>query len=219
MLNKIFLALLIGAISPVVNATVTLNFSDPGGVFAKGFANAAGTPTDGMYWGVVVDTSGNGFSAGSYNGFTLTPDVGSFLFAGGSATDDYFFPAMNSGSFFATLDSSIIDNVNGGVGTITTAPDVPFGGLTGISAGDSIALIWFDSNSAANGSKYGFLSGASFKLSAGLSDGGSEDLQALVPSGSRTASNTFQASLVPEPSRVMLFAFGGLGLLMRRRRV
>ena len=219
-LKSIFLAACILGGATQASATVTLYLSDAlGGVFAKGFAGQNGVAKDGMRWGIVVDTTGNGFQAGNYDPFTLTSGAGSFLNASSAATDDYFFASSSGGDFFTTFDSSGFDAVNGGAGTITSIVDVPFGGATGIGATDKIALIWFDTNSAADGSKYGFLSGPTFALPGGIADGGDADLSGLVPAGSRTASFTFGgATVVPEPSRLMLLGLGFFGLFFRRRR-
>ena len=119
-------------------------------------------------------------------------------------------------TFWTTFDTTAA-GPGGGVGTITLIPNVPFGGLTNIGANDPIALVWFDSNSALAGMKYGFLSDTSFKLPSGITDGGSEDLTSIVPSGSRTASYTFAG--VPEPSRAILLLAGLAGVAVRRRRL
>jgi len=206
------------------SATVTLSFSESGGR-ATGFANTDGT-FNGSRYGIVIDTLGNGFSSSGtlYDGFNLdaTRASGLFLSVGGVATDDYFFASWDptllggAGDYRTTVFSP---GTQGGNGTITSVSDIPFNTF-GITSGDPFALLWTSTttgNNAQANSKYGFLSGLS-GMTMPTGDG-SWPYGATVFAGAditRLASNTFQG--VPEPSRLLLLCFSGLGLIFRRRR-
>lgn len=200
-------------------ATITLQFTQASsGWIASNFANAAGTPTNGMSWGVLIDTTGNGFSINSYSAFTVTTD--GFLSAGGTLTDDYYFHSPNP-----TVDTSGATEsggtVTGAPGSVTILASVPFAGTTGITQGDSFGLIWFSTNSAATGAKYGFLtrptpqgSAPAFQIpSDGSTTNYSEQFSGVDPI--RSATNTIAA--VPEPAVSFLAGTGLLFFATRRR--
>ena len=227
------IALAIG-FTTVSNASVTLVFSQPfAGGIASNFANAAGVATDGMRWGIVVDTTGNGFSNSgtSYNNYAAGVTTAGFFSANGSVTDDYFIPGAQTGQPNAqTSDSSTNQEGDfatfGGHGTIFNTGGIPLfnsnaalndpGGVA--ATGEKFALIWFSSSTSAAGDKYGFFTDASFTLPTTGTSGGGYDAVFTGPDPIRTASNTFAPLSVPEPSRVLLLGFGALGLVARRRR-
>ena len=205
--------LIVGALvsfGTAAHSAVTLQFSQ-GGKGATGFSNAAGTPTNGMRWGIVIDTSGNGFGDGTYDSITLGSN--GFVNANGSATDDYF---VDTGLLTQSIGAPFFAGVEAGAGAITTTNTVPDPGtVTGLTAGDAFGIIWFDSNSGADGAKYGFFTSASFQMpGAGAVTSFSDAFAGADPS--RSASLTFGA--VPEPSRIVLLGLAGLGLMIRRRR-
>ena len=190
-------------------ATVTLQFSQTSVGRATGFANSAGTITNGMNWGVLIDGSGNGFSA-SYDAPTSASTSG-FLFNNNVATDDYF---VTTGLLTTTQTATGTDP--GGAGGISSLANIFASYPSGIGAGDAFRIIWFDGAPAA-GSSYGLFSDASFTLPAD----GNTTSYASVFSGStadpaKPANLTFNS--IPEPSRALLFGFGALGLMFRRRR-
>ena len=203
------------ALVGAVKAASTLQISKPiAGNIASGFANAAGTPTNGMYWGIVVDTGNNGFSGsgGSYDSMALGAQSNAAMSFGGGASDDYFVYGGSTSDSTGVPEAGFV--TSGGAGTIT---NIAVTYNNGIASGQSFALIWFASNSSAEGDKYGFFTDASLTMPA--------DGQAAVPRDSafagndapRTASNTFGGALAPEPSRMMLALFG-IGLVGLRRR-
>ncbi len=204
-------------------AGATIQFAEPffGGI-PSNLANASGAVTNGMKWGIVVDTSGNGFanSGSSYDFYAGGVNSAGFFSANGGTSDDYFIPGT------VTVDASSLGLQEGDLSTVpgngSIVDDLIFNpaysSVTGLGIGDSFALIWFSSSTSAAGDKYGFFANPSFTMpsegnptSYGTPFAGTDPV--------RTASNTFQnPTLAPEPSRVMFLALGGLGLLMRRRR-
>ncbi len=191
-------------------ATTTLQFSaSPNG--ATNFANASGTVTNGMLWGVVIATSSN-FASGSYDAFN--PSVSGFLNSGGTATTDYYFA---TGASTQALTGPFFTGNEAGTGGITTANGVPTtgDGVSGVVAGNKFGLLWLPTSTASTGSNYGFFSNAAFTLPASGVNNFSSVFAGTDPI--RSASLTIGASVVPEPSRAILAAFG-LGLIALRRR-
>jgi hypothetical protein len=195
-------------------ATVTLQFSS---VSAKltNLANDLGVVTDGMAWGVLIDTDGDGFdyipTGTTYTEFTnsVVSGLGIYLdIDGGVPTDDFLFVGANL--------TSTIGGTDGGSGAATSIASVPMS-VNGISPGDTFALIWFATNSGSAGSAYGVLQDASFILPA---DGVTQSYSAPFagPDAIRPADQIFEASpVVPEPSSA-LYLLGASTLLFRRRR-
>jgi len=213
-MNRIFAALaLCLAFLGNANATTTLQFSlSPNG--ATNFANSSGVATNGMLWGVVIDSSGNGFSSTAYDSFNSNSS--GFLSTGGSATDDYYF-FTNTSTQSAGLP--FFSGVEAGNGAITTANNVPTtgDGVSGVASGDAFALIWFESSTANNGNRYGMFTNPAFTLQAS----GIVNYSAVFTGSDpiRSANLTIGgAGPIPEPSRVMLLGFGLAGLFFRRRR-
>ncbi|MBE7497901.1 MAG: PEP-CTERM sorting domain-containing protein [Verrucomicrobiaceae bacterium] len=192
-------------------ATVTLQFSTASAKLTN-IQNAAGTAAGGLRWGIVVDTTNNGFDANglNYDGFTF-PAAGSGLFLskgdGSATTDDFFYFAATGNTTLASAGGT-----DSGTNVISQLAGLPLSG--GVTAGDQFALIWFDTTTANVGDKYGFYTDPSFVIP---NDGNTVNFNSTVlgPDPVRLASNTFG---VPEPSRVAFFALGLLGFLARRRR-
>lgn len=214
--NTLFASVAILLFGGATQAATTLQFSvSPNG--ATNFANASGTVTNGMLWGVVIDSNGNGFSgsgAGFYDAFN--PGVSGFLSSGGSLTDDYYFA---TGVSTSTLGAPFFSGSEAGSGAITTANNVPStgDGVSGVNAADPFALIWFATSTAANGDKYGMFTTGAFSLPASGIVNFSSTFAGADPV--RSASNSIGgAGPVPEPSRLMLLGLGAMGLVFRRRR-
>lgn len=222
------ISLLLGLAS-TAGASVTLGFNDAGsGGIATKLANGSGVITDGMNWGIIIDTGNDGFAGGgtSYNAYAAGVTTSGFLTYNGVVTNDYFLAGgvTVDGTGQGYTDSfgrepthgTILDDIGGGA---------PFNYTNGMAANESFALVWFGTKTGGiytsnAGDTYGFLTDASFKLPIDGSSGaefGAPWNVASIPTS--TASNTF-ASLapVPEPSRVLLLGLGGLGLVARRRR-
>jgi len=160
---------------------------------SDGYRNNAGVITNGMRWGILVDTNGSGFNAGAYEG--LPSSTEGYLLNGGVASDDYYFE--NAGKL--TTDNTgnpifgaggFIDNVRI-VYDLTTDPDTNV-----LDEGMNFALLWSDGNN------YGLQQNPNFVIP-GVTI--SEDYQAAAQSASaleKTAQFTFTA--VPEPSAAFL---------------
>lgn len=214
-----FTVLLVTAVSLSAHATVTLHFND---AYTTGLpnnlANAAGSVSNGMRWGIVVSTTDGSFAGGgtSYDAYTIGSATAGFLSHNGAVTDDYYIP----GTF--TADGSFLAAGDGGVtaGNGSIVDDLVVSLTSGVSVNDLFTLIWFGSagNGSAAGDKYGIFSSPSFVMTAD----GTDPIYGAAFEGNdpiRSASNTFQSSSpIPEPSRVLFLALGGMGLLMRRRR-
>lgn len=199
-MKKIGLILSSVLLSLCSQATVTLQFS----TFteqAAGFQNGSGSPTDGMPFGIVVDTSGGatGFGAlSSLNTFDISTNLAAIApdlvydFGGNAA------PPTTTTAF-------------GEVGAVTTLTNVQ-----DYSVNDPFAIIWFPDSNADSGSTFGFLTDPGFQIG---SPGSTTDYSAL---GVFSGTGSFEASsnIVPEPSAFALIAgCFGLALAMARRRV
>ncbi|CAA6694085.1 MULTISPECIES: PEP-CTERM sorting domain-containing protein [unclassified Lentimonas] len=185
----------------LVFGTVTLQFSTFTGQ-ADGFGNASGVTTNGMSFGVVVDTSGGttGFSGlNSLNSFDITTDRSII-------SPDLVYTFGGGGTPPVTADFF------GAAGSVTTLTGVDY---TGFSASDPFAIIWFADNAANAGNDYGYLTDAGFALPA---DGNTGDFSGLaVFSGTGNFDATH--SIVPEPSTYAALAgLCALGAVMVRRR-
>jgi hypothetical protein len=201
------------------NAAITIQFYEPyfGGI-VDNLANAAGVATNGMRWGILVDTSANGFASDgtAYDPYLAGVTTAGFFSAGSAITDDYFIPGA------LTVDGSTLypfgdfGSTTPGNGSIVD--DIVVNYTNGISLNDRFALIWFSTNSSGEGDKYGFFSDPSFVLPAdnGATVSFGTPFQGIDPV--RPANNTFGATVIPEPSRMMLLGFGLVGLFFRRRR-
>ncbi len=207
------------AATAVSQAAVTLQFASTTAVLTN-LQNSSGATNQTLVWGIVIDTTGNGFS-GDYipgisvsdNGVANSPN-GQFLSTSSGVTDDLLVISQNLMTLSGTGDGST------GFARPTNLTGLNF--LNGVSQGDAFALIWFDyttktGQASANGDKYGLLGNGAFVIPA---DSGSSVSFASNFSGAdaaRPANLTFGTAPIPEPSAALLGAIGALGLLRRRR--
>jgi hypothetical protein len=186
MKTKILILIAAVASASFLQASVTLQVRTQLG-------NSSGTATNSLFWGVLVDSTGNGFEVaptGNISAFDFTSN-------GAFGLDNYF------------------------VGSATTAFSPPFGGagvalntnpisLSGdVGAGDSFGLFWTDGAGA-----YGFVTESGAVLP---SDGSTVAFNTVFTSDPYTAGGTIGA--VPEPSSfALLGGLFALGCVMLRRR-
>lgn len=198
------------------SATVTLQFGQTGVARATGFGNAAGTPTNGMRWGIVIDSANDGFGAGNYDVFDQ--NTSGFLKLSGADDDDYYVTTgLSTVSATATGTDAAVS-----AGAITQlsnilGPTFP----SGVTSGDAFRIIWFD-GAPASGSFYGMLGNtgttAPFVIP---SDGNTQSFADFFVGNDPNKQANLQfpgGTVIPEPSRMMLLGFGLVGFFYRRRR-
>lgn len=201
--------LALGLLVPSAQASISLTFSEIGTSSLTGISDSTGAaPVDGLTWGIIIDTEGDGLpDLSGALGLNLADgiDLGTsdLVFLGGTTTSMPPF-ANETGS-----------------GAITTSTGMEVyqdSATTGVDANDPFALIWFDQgisggDELAPGTHYGLIENGAFLLPA---DGGDVSFASLFAGG---ASNLYPANLtlVPEPS-LGLFALASLVPLLRRRR-
>jgi len=145
-----------------------------------------------MRWGIIVDTNGDGFDPGEYDGeFDL--NVSGFLKRKGVETDDYYVAHPDAA---VTSTSGAAADDPGGAGTITVIASVPYGGATNIAAGNPFMLVWFVSD-ASVGELYGVLGNTS----------GTANF--VIPAEGATQPYTgFFAGSTPDPIKPAAYTFG-----------
>jgi hypothetical protein len=213
MLRRLFAVFFVIVASAQANTTLQFSVSPNG---ATNFANSSSVVTNGMAWGVVIDTQSNGFQGTgpiTYDAFNVS--TSGFLTVGGVATDDYY---VTTGLSTQTIGAPFFTGGEAGNGAITTTNTVPdVGTVPNLTAGDQFGLVWFSSSTANAGDKYGFLTFPDFTMpGAGAIQNYSGDFAGTDPT--RPANLTI-ASSVPEPSRMMLMMLGAVIPLLRRKRV
>ena len=176
-----------------LNATVTLQIRTQ-------LANSSGVATNDMYWGVLVDSTDDGFAV------TSTGEITAFDFTtNGAYGNDSFFVGSSTTVFFAPL---------GGTGVAANTSPITLGG--NVSAGDSFGIFWTDKTggSGVDGDNYGFVSVSG----AVLPDDGSTTAFNTVFTGDPY---TAQGSIIPEPSILGFFSgiFALCAVILRRRAV
>ncbi len=199
------IALLFVLLGVPAEASFTLQISQ------SGFANSSSVPTNGMPWGIVVDTGGSAGTnlsllSSGIDPLTVTND--GFLSVGGSQTPDFYF--FNHASLAANQVTT-----NGGPPSFSPGFISSTGALSlgsnGVATGDQFAVIWFQTDGSAS-SKYGFFTNSNLVLP---QDGSTTSYSSFIPSTAKPANLTIQA--VPEPASLWLIALGLLSLWGSRR--
>ncbi|MCH8476114.1 MAG: PEP-CTERM sorting domain-containing protein [Opitutales bacterium] len=172
------------------------------------FTNEDLVVTNGMPWGILIDTEGDGFDFGSstLDPFALPGDGnGAFLSFGGSQSTLYFHQVNE------TLETLVPIRPDDGYMTVANTVPINDGSSNNVSTGDSWALMWFTSTSNPGelGTSFGFLD-VGETLPA---EGSTVDFSGSVdPSGS-------QFYAIPEPSTyAAIFGLGVLGFVVLRRK-
>ena len=188
--------------------------------------NSLGSASSTLVWGLVIDTSGNGFAGGYIPGFTLSDTTslpgGQFLSTSGGVTDDRLIISGNLMTAGGTTDGST------GLAKPTNINLSYNGeGATGISAlgGQAVAIMWFNATTktgqaTVNGDKYGFLNlttAYSITTPADAAGGSLAFGASFIGADPVRVGNLTLGTAVPEPSAAFLGAIGALGLLRRRR--
>jgi hypothetical protein len=224
--GKIFKAAIFSAISMLwvtdSMATSTLQFANVGRL--TGFsANGDTDGTDGMRWGVVIDTGNLGFTsflsgATEFDPFTGGVLSSGFLSVGGVVSTNYYFHAGGNSPVTSTQTAIGLDPGGvGGVVSITTVPNGNDSLVDVFDSGDPFAIMWFD-GAPISGNYYGLFTTAAFTLPATGTVSYSAPFNTATAEPIKQANIQFGAAAIPEPSRVMLLSFGLLGLCFRRRR-
>ncbi len=206
------LALLVALSGLASAATVNIQISQ-GANQATNFANADGTVSNGLVWGLMISTANTSFSVFD-QGFTLSTSLSGTLIPG---TDDYFIS-----SSVLTAQGTTTDAANPGKINIMNGIVVNDALTNLMVTGNQFAIVWFDSTvtsatqSLQGGMKYGLITDAAWTIPAG---GATRNISASFagsPDPIKQA-NGFTVTGVPEPSAALLGAIGALGLLRRRR--
>ncbi|WP_035609661.1 PEP-CTERM sorting domain-containing protein [Haloferula sp. BvORR071] len=209
-LNKLIVASLMALGSfTAANAAVTITFNAAfSGGLSSNLANTAGVVSNGLKWGIIVDTTGNSFLS-QYDAVAFTQGTNTTLTVGNVATDDRLILATSltsdSGQGGQALEGDFTTpGGNGGVDGLI------FALANGVAAGQKYFVVWIDESTK----KAGALGNAAFVIPA---DGQtvSHDSPFLGVDPVRGATNIQFA--VPEPSSMLLGLLGALGFIRRRR--
>lgn len=186
----------IGLIATSSAVTLQLSAFGAGGQVILG--NGAGAATNGMSWGILVDTNANGFA--DFSTVTTTGSAYSNGFLGGS--DD-----------FLILSSNLTAAFGGSNGSATQLQFNLGGDVTG---DENYGIFWFSSVAAGAtiplGSSYGLITNPALVVP--TSNSAVINTTAIR---SATVNSATQIFGIPEPSSALLGALGALGLLRRRR--
>jgi len=200
---------LVCGISLSQGATVfQFNEAFSGGI-SSNLSNAAGVAaTNGLFWGIIVDTNGGGLSTTTFDPVLPVFSSTVALTSGGAATDAVVVFAADF-----TGDQSFgggFTDVSGTTGTAGGVSALTVNYTNGIAVGQSFQIIWFDTTN----NTAGVLSSAEFLIPA---DAGSVVTVDNVFIGADPIRAATGLNFIPEPSTMLLGAFGALGLLRRRR--
>ena len=195
--------------------TVTLGISNAATGMLTNIADFGGSTANGLLWGVIVDSAGDGFDTSYAPGNVLNTTLSGVLFGG--SNDDVLF-------IDTAVTTTNVPTAQGGPGAITQISSLVLNAAigAGVNAGDAFMVIWFDRPLTAGATTQGGQHYGTFTTAGGAPapfvmppDGANQPFQANFVGADpvRTANQTF----VPEPSSMLLGLLGALGLIRRRR--
>ncbi len=210
------LACLAGCVS--ASATVTVLFTSTATV-ATNWGNSDDQGGERLTWGVIIDTTGNGFLS------TYLPsgvDYGQAGAAqalstpGGLPTDDVLVLASSTMSLTTTTNDGAVIGMNR-VLNVTNIPTL----TRGITPGDAFMIVWFDrtqggavtpATTAVAGDRFGVFADASFVIPQDA-----ETRSYFTPFAGPDPLKLMNGTFVPEPSAALLSLLGAAALVRRRR--
>ena len=190
-MKNLFISLVLLLSVAALNATVTLQIRTQ-------LADSSGAATNDMYWGILVDSTNDGFAV------TSTGDMTAFNFT----TDGIY----GNDSFFVGSNLTLLAPPYGGNGVAANTNPITLSG--NVTAGDSFGIFWTDKTggSGVDGDSYGFASATGAVLP---DDGSTTPFDTIFTGDPYTA----QGSIVPEPSTLgLLSGIFALGAVLLRRR-
>ncbi len=198
--------LLLLALAPLAPATVTLEFNNAfaGGV-SSSLADAAGNVSNGLIWGIIIDTTGAGFSS-TYDPLPLTIGAKWTLTTDGAGNGNILITSID-----LTQNTDLLFEEDfttpGGDGGITGIAGIFL--EDGVDTSNPFRLVWFDPS----GTSAGYIDDPSFILpndgDLAYYDGPFLGIDPVRPATG--------IALIPEPSALLIGSLGILTLLRRRR--
>jgi hypothetical protein len=215
-MKKIIL-LSLSLISVSKSAVIQLSTSASSSALSN-LGNSSGNASLAAVWGIIVDRSGNGFQASSYDpGFTITATTSiSGPQSVDTTGDDVVYISSGLTSLTQNYDGAL------GVSTPRTINNInylaPSSGGAAVSGGMSFAVIWFDYGTISDqivtaNTKFGLIQNSSLVLPS--SSASTQDYSALFIGVD--ALRTMNFTVVPEASTTLLSSLGLFAMLRRRR--
>lgn len=116
-------------------ASISLQFSDFGQALTGLSDSIGASPVNGLSWGILIDTTGNGFpNPAAPVDVDLTASAGAEL-----APGRFFFPGGTTVT---------VPGLDGGSGGVSTANNLDPYIVPEVSAGQAFAIVWFDSGTS-----------------------------------------------------------------------
>ena len=194
------LTLLSISLSILSVSAVTTAFSEFGANNQTVLEDSNGIASNGLLWGILIDTGNNGFANLQESGLSTTNLSGN-TYVGGS--DDYFI-----------LGDITTTSFSGAIGSATTI----FFELNGsdssslIFGGEAFGILFSDDALLESGDSYGFYQSADTITNDNSSNEANNEFR------NSPLSQEFVYSPIPETSSVALLGLAGISFLTRRKR-
>ncbi|MEM1082759.1 MAG: PEP-CTERM sorting domain-containing protein [Verrucomicrobiota bacterium] len=187
------------------HAAISLRFSDVTNSLTNLSTSVGVTGTNGLAWGIVIDTAGDNFTA------PLVATAGLKVEDGANFGNGYTF-------FYGGVTVQQVASFDAGPGAVIVSESIDPYSSPGVALNQNFAVMWFDAgldlgDDLTIGDNYGLLENANYLLPA---DGSSNFSFAAESAGVDPVRNA-NLSLIPEPSTGLLAILGAFGLLRRRR--